>query len=173
MINFTRRAALGGLATLGATGSAAPAATLKVVTSENDLSYAHQLAQVADTLSAMLADFYQGQFKTEVWPANHPRFPGRLMLYDCTGDNPATVAIEAHDRCYSAEERLKHHLLMAGNAMDEICADRGGHRWGVMLGGQVPFSERCIHAYRFHEAPDPENQSQTIDWLTDVLRWSA
>lgn len=132
MTIITRRAALGGFATLGATGAAAHAATLKVVSGENDFRDAAQLRQNLDAavtaLSTLLADFYGGQFKAEVYPANHPRFPARLALHDCTG-------IE------SAESRMARHLIAAHDASAELQGFRswkaGGYEFAAQPGRVV------------------------------------
>lgn len=42
-----------------------------------------RVGRLSEELAEALLDWTGGQFKAVVYPANHERFPGRLMLIDC------------------------------------------------------------------------------------------
>lgn len=82
----------------------------------------------------------------------------------------APAAAEAYQAAYGPEERLRHHLLMAGQAMDELVPDSDS-RWLVTFGGKAPFESRFINAQRFQLMPDPEIKGLMIERMHDVMRW--
>ena len=91
-----------------------------------------------------------------------------LSISDVIGVNATAEA--AYRASNSAEERLTHHLLMAGQAMDDLVPD-SDCRWFVTMGGKAPFEGRFINAQRFQLMPDPEIKGLMIERMHDVMRW--
>lgn len=84
-------------------------------------------------------------------------------------DGRRTAEVAYRASC-SAEDRLMHHLLMAGQAMDDMVPD-SDCRWLVTMGGKAPFEDRFINAHRFQLMPDPEIKGLMIERMHDVMRW--
>lgn len=84
----------------------------------------------------------------------------------------APAVAEAYQAAYGPEERLRHHLLMAGQAMDELVPERDC-RWFVTMGGKAPFEGRFINAQRFqlHSANEPRAPKLMIETMSEVMRW--
>lgn len=73
---------------------------------------------------------------------------------------------------YTPEDRLLHHLLMAGQVMDEMVPENDS-RWLVTLGGKAPFDGRFINAHRFHLMPDPQIKGLMIEQMHEIVRWQS
>jgi hypothetical protein len=67
------------------------------------------------------------------------------------------------------EERLRHHLAMAAQALDEL-APESESRWQVTLGGKASSDRRFVHAQRFHLMPDSDIAGLMIERPGEIFR---
>lgn len=79
---------------------------------------------------------------------------------------PAAAAIEGA-LPLSAEDRLRHHLAMARQAMDELVSEPGS-RWWITIMGSAEAGTASFRAHRFIRVKDPEISWLTIERCDDV-----
>lgn len=104
MTIITRRAALGGIAAFSAAGAGVGAPADAAGTAID------RIEKLAAELAQALDEFCGDQFKAEVYPTGHRRFPAQLRLLSALEMSP--------------EESVEHHLARAVDA----ASDLGGSR---------------------------------------------
>jgi hypothetical protein len=67
------------------------------------------------------------------------------------------------------EERLRHHLAMAAQVLDEL-APGSDSRWQVTLGGKASSDRRFVHAQRFYLVPDSAIAGLMIERPGEIFR---
>lgn len=78
-------------------------------------------------------------------PAGAVAAPAEIGPLPCSAESLAS-----HRRYMSAEDRMKHHLLMAAQALDELAdpADPANGVWHVSMDGQAPLAARFVRVSR-------------------------
>ena len=83
---------------------------------------------------------------------------------------PAVPAVASDDGAVgtrSADERLRHHLAMAAQAMHELVAEPGS-RWWITTSGSAEKGTASYRAHRFDRAPDKEIKGLLIENMEHV-----
>ncbi len=129
MPRINRRAILGGIA-------AAPALVVPAAASSGTEGALDRVMRLAEELSQALVAVGANQFKAVIYPADHPRFPGKMDLQDA-------------NYSLSPEEYLKKHIVSAVAIMEEMAAARANVSWQIAaFGGR---KERSRYIATLHD----------------------